>query len=90
MHSKKNAEKLVKEKFQIDNFDLNPTDLKMTTANIISHLHNNIKKIDSGNLKLSSNIALNIYDQAKEFANNLNYIVDTFRTVDYWDPDKKR
>ena len=62
----------------------------MTTANIISLLLNNIKKIDSGNLKLSSNIALNIYDQAKEFANNLNYIVDTFRTVDYWDPDKKR
>ncbi len=90
LHSKKNAENLVKEKFQIDNFDLNPTDLKMTTANIISHLHNNIKKIDSGNLKLSANIALNIYDQAKEFTNNLNYIVDTFRTVDYWDPDKKR
>ena len=62
----------------------------MTAAGIISHVHNNIKKIDSGNLILSSNIALNIYDQAKEFTHNLNYIVDTFRTVDYWDPDKKR
>ena len=90
LSSKNNVEKLIKKKFKLDNFDFNPADLKMTAAEIISRVHNNIKKIDSGNLILSTNIALNIYNQAKEFTHNLNYIVDTFRTVDYWDPDKKR
>ena len=42
------------------------------------------------NLIEEISLDLNIYDQAKEFTHNLNYIVDTFRTVDYWDPDKKR
>ena len=53
-------------------------------------MHNRIKKVENDKLILTPEIAYAIYEESKIFVENLQYIVDTFRIVDYWDPDKKR
>ena len=77
-------------KYQIPDVSIDFGDLKITAAVIISELHNRIPKKDKLDLYLTPYLAYEIYKDAVEHSVNLNYIVDTFRIVDYWDPDKKR
>ena len=77
-------------KYQIPDVSIDFGDLKITAAVIISELHNRIPKKDKLDLYLTPFLAYEIYKDAVEHSVNLNYIVDTFRIVDYWDPDKKR
>ena len=80
----------VNKKFQIDISDIEIKDYNLIAAKIISSMHNRIKKVENDKLILTPEIAYAIYEESKIFVENLQYIVDTFRIVDYWDPDKKR
>ena len=64
----------------------------LIASQIISELHNKIpkNKTDKTELILTPFLAEKIYSDAVSFTEGLEYIVDTYRIVDYWDPDKKR
>ena len=55
-------------------------------------MHNAILKNEqeTSDLFLTPFLAEKIYSDASTFRANLNYVVDTYRNVDYWDPDRKR
>tara|TARA_Y100001960_G_scaffold274788_1_gene303955 strand:+ start:961 stop:1521 length:561 start_codon:yes stop_codon:yes gene_type:complete len=88
----KDMESQIKNKYKIKDVNINFSNPLLIAAQIISQVHNGIKKNlnEKNELYLSPPLAEEIYSDALRFTKNLNYIVDTFQEVDYWDPDKKR
>ena len=88
----KDMESQIKNKYKIKDVNINFSNPLLIAAQIISQVHNGIKKNlnEENELYLSPPLAEEIYSDALRFTKNLNYIVDTFQEVDYWDPDKKR
>ena len=88
----KDMESQIKNKYKIKDININFSNPLLIAAQIISQVHNGIKKNlnEKNELYLSPPLAEEIYSDALRFTKNLNYIVDTFQEVDYWDPDKKR
>ncbi|MBT4435356.1 hypothetical protein HOD02_03460, partial [bacterium] len=79
-------------KYNLERININFTNPLLIASQIISELHNRIpkNKIDKTELILTPFLAEKIYSDAVSFTEGLEYIVDTYRIVDYWDPDKKR
>ena len=79
-------------KYSIDDLNIDFSDHIHIAAQVISKVHNKIPKNrhDTFDLFLTPFLAEEIYKDAKIFCEGLSYIVDTFQTVDYWSPDKKR
>ena len=90
--SNKDIQSRVSKKFKIKDINTNFSDPVLISAQIISQTHNKISKHinETDELFLTPFLAEKIYSDAVNFKTNLNYIVDTFQEVDYWDPDKKR
>ncbi|MFL2630708.1 MAG: hypothetical protein ACJ0OP_03000 [Thermodesulfobacteriota bacterium] len=79
-------------KYNLERININFTNPLLIASQIISELHNKIpkNKTDKTELILTPFLAEKIYSDAVSFTEGLEYIVDTYRIVDYWDPDKKR
>jgi hypothetical protein len=90
--TRKDCQSALARKYNVENINLNFSDPTLIAAQVISQMHNAILKKEqkTSDLFLTPFLAEKIYSDAKTFRANLNYIVDTYRDVDYWDPDKKR
>ena len=90
--TKKDCQSALIRKYNVENVNLNFSDSTLIAAQVISQMHNAILKNEqeTSDLFLTPFLAEKIYSDASTFRANLNYIVDTYRDVDYWDPDKKR
>ena len=88
----KDIEPALTKKYHVENINLNFSNTTLIAAQIISQIHNKIPKNhrETSDLLLTPFLAEKIYSDANTFGFNLNYIVDTYRSVDYWDSDKKR
>ncbi len=88
----KDIELALTKKYHVENINLNFSNTTLIAAQIISQIHNKIPKNhrETSDLLLTPFLAEKIYSDANTFGFNLNYIVDTYRSVDYWDSDKKR
>ena len=85
-----NLKKIFEKNYGISNIKIQLEDIDLMAADLFLLIHDSLKKVDPISIKITPRILLKIVDDARSFLKGLNYIIDTFRIVDYWDPDKKR